>query len=62
MGSEMCIRDRNKRYTFVLDESEAWKVAVGLQRLKKGSQVRALGMNGMKEGDVGRLLSSLGWM
>jgi len=52
----------NKRYTFVLDESEAWKVAVGLQRLKKGSQVRALGMNGMKEGDVGRLLSSLGWM
>ncbi|KAK3706090.1 hypothetical protein LTR37_012917 [Vermiconidia calcicola] len=57
------IRDgENKRYCFVLDEAEAWKVAVGLARLKKGSQVRALGMNGMKEGEVKGLLGSLGWM
>ena len=52
----------NKKYTFVLDETEAWKVAVGLARLRKGSQVRALGMNGMKESEVRGLLSSLGWM
>lgn len=52
----------NKKYTFVLDEQEAWKVAVGLQRLRKGSQVRALGMSGMKEGEVKGLLTSLGWM
>lgn len=52
----------NKKYTFVLDETEAWKVAVGLARLRKGSQVRALGMNGMKESEVKGLLSHLGWM
>lgn len=52
----------NKKYTFVLDETEAWKVAVGLARLRKGSQVRALGMNGMKEAEVKGLLGSLGWM
>jgi hypothetical protein len=52
----------NKKYTFVLDETEAWKVAVGLARLRKGSQVRALGMNGMKESEVRGLLSHLGWM
>lgn len=52
----------NKKYTFVLDETEAWKVAVGLARLRKGSQVRALGMNGMKESEVRGLLSHLGWL
>jgi hypothetical protein len=52
----------NKKYTFVLDETEAWKVAVGLARLRKGSQVRALGMSGMKENEVRGLLNSLGWM
>ena len=43
-------------------EREAWKVAVGLARLRKGSQVRALGMNGMKEAEVSGLLASLGWL
>ncbi|KAK4552472.1 hypothetical protein LTR86_010315 [Recurvomyces mirabilis] len=52
----------NKRYTFVLEETEAWKVAVGLQKLKKGSQVRSLGMNGMKEGEVKGLLGGMGWL
>ncbi|GAB7358015.1 hypothetical protein MBLNU230_g0180t1 [Neophaeotheca triangularis] len=56
------VRDaENKRYTFVLEEGEAWKVALGLGRLKKGSQVRALGMNGLKEAEVVRLLGTLGW-
>jgi hypothetical protein len=52
----------NKKYTFVLEETEAWKVAVGLQKLKKGSQVRQLSMNGMKEGEVKGLLGGLGWV
>ncbi|KAK5712549.1 hypothetical protein LTR17_017930 [Elasticomyces elasticus] len=52
----------NKKYTFVLEESEAWKVAVGLQRLKKGSQVRSLSMNGMKEHEVKSLLTNMGWL
>lgn len=52
----------NKRYTFVLDETEAWKVAVGLHRLKAGSQVRALDLRGMKEAEVRRVLGGLGWV
>ncbi|KAK5173870.1 uncharacterized protein LTR77_002551 [Saxophila tyrrhenica] len=52
----------NKKYVFVLEETEAWKVAVGLARLRKGSQVRALGMSGMKEGEVRGLLGGLGWV
>ena len=54
----------NKRYTFVLEETEAWKVAVGLARLRKGSQPKVLGMGsgGMKESEVKNLLSSLGWL
>ncbi len=52
----------NKKYTFVLDESEAWKVAVGVGRLRKGSQVRSLGMTGIKDAEVRALLGSLGWM
>lgn len=51
-----------KKYVFVLREEEAWKVAVGLARLRKGSQVRALGMGGMKDAEVRGLLGSLGWM
>ncbi|KAF2772928.1 hypothetical protein EJ03DRAFT_323986 [Teratosphaeria nubilosa] len=52
----------NKRYTFVLDESESWKVAVGLQKLRKGSQVRSLGMNGMKESEAKNVLALLGYL
>lgn len=52
----------NKKYCFILEESEAWKVAVGLQRLRKGSQVRSLGMNGMKDNEVKGLLATLGFI
>ena len=52
----------NKRYIFVIEETEAWKVAVGLTRLRKGSQVRSLGMSGMREPEIKALLHSLGWM
>ena len=52
----------NKKYTFVLPEDQSWKVDVGLQKLRKGSQVRAMGMNGMKDAEVKNLLLGLGWL
>lgn len=55
------VRDvENKRYVFVVEDSEAWKVALGLQRLKKGSQVRSMASAGMKEGEVARVLNTVG--
>ncbi len=56
------IRDAdNKKYVFVIDESEAWKVAVGLQRLRRGTQVRSLGVSGMGPNEVKGILTALGW-
>lgn len=52
----------NKKYIFVLDETEGYKVAIGLGKLRKGSQVRSLGMNGLKETEVKGILMTLGWM
>jgi hypothetical protein len=57
------IRDQeNKRYLFVLDEEEAWKVAAGLQRLRKGTQARAVGVSGMSASDARSTLDLLGWL
>ncbi|RDW93326.1 uncharacterized protein DSM5745_00648 [Aspergillus mulundensis] len=56
------IRDQEgRRYVFVLQETEGWKVALGLQRLRKGSQVRALGVCGMALGETRTILSGLGY-
>jgi hypothetical protein len=56
------IRDQDgKKYLFVIGEEESWKIAVGLQRLRKGSQVRALGVSGMSAGDARSTLENLGW-
>ncbi|KAK1676780.1 hypothetical protein BDP55DRAFT_549821 [Colletotrichum godetiae] len=56
------VRDQEgKRYMFVLDEEEAWKVAVGVQRLRKGTQVRSLGVSGMSASDARNTLETLGW-
>ncbi|KAK6209723.1 hypothetical protein QIS74_11307 [Colletotrichum tabaci] len=56
------VRDQEgKRYMFVLDEEEAWKVAVGVQRLRKGTQVRSLGVSGMSASDARGTLETLGW-
>jgi hypothetical protein len=56
------IRDtNNKKYVFILDDRESWKVATGLQRLRRGSQVRALGVNAMPVNEVWRLLDSVGF-
>ncbi|KAG8630715.1 hypothetical protein KVT40_002334 [Elsinoe batatas] len=50
-----------KRYVFVLMSGEQWKVDTGLQRLRKGSQVRALGLSTMPDKEVKAILMSLGW-
>jgi hypothetical protein len=56
------IRDQEgKRYVFVLQEEEGWKVAIGLQRLRRGTQVRALGVSGMTANETKAILESRGW-
>lgn len=59
------LRDQeSKRYLFVVDEVEAWKVAVGLQRLQKGAQVRQVrnfGISGMSASEARGTLEMLGW-
>lgn len=52
----------NKRYVFVLPAEQAWKADLGLEKLRKGPQVRAMGMSGLKEGEMKALLTSLGWL
>lgn len=56
------IRDQEgKRYMFVIGEEEGWKVAVGLQRLRRGTQVRALGVAGLGGLETKNTLEMLGW-
>ncbi|KAI1495613.1 hypothetical protein F5X99DRAFT_402951 [Biscogniauxia marginata] len=56
------IRDQEgKRYLFVLGEEEGWKMAIGLQRLRKGTQVRQLGIQPMPALDSRNCLETLGW-
>ena len=57
------IRDQEgKKYVFIIPRSEGWKVAVGLQRLRRGSQVRALGVAGMPQNEAKALLENLGYI
>jgi hypothetical protein len=57
------IRDaENKRYVFVVPEEEEWKVAVGLQRLRRGPLVRSFGVSALTPSEATRLLSMLGWV
>ena len=46
---------------FVLDEREGWKLALGLQKLKKGSLVRSMAVATLKDHEVRALLNPLGW-
>jgi hypothetical protein len=56
------IRDQEgKKYVFILSQSEGWKVAVGLQKLRRGSQVRALGVAGMPMNEGKAILENLGF-
>lgn len=57
------VRDvEGKSFVFVLRNEEAWKVSVGLQRLKRGSQVRAMGVCGLPVDEAGDVLHGLGWI
>ncbi|KAF2237216.1 hypothetical protein EV356DRAFT_530328 [Viridothelium virens] len=56
------IRDpEGKKYVFILKDEESWKVALGLQRLRRGPLVRSLGSSGLGMGEARRLLGDLGW-
>ncbi|KIH90514.1 hypothetical protein SPBR_00241 [Sporothrix brasiliensis 5110] len=56
------VRDQEgKRFLFVLDQEEAWKVSKGLQRLRQGTQVRSLGVASLSNSDVRTTLAMLGW-
>jgi hypothetical protein len=56
------IRDQEgKKFVFIITEEESWKISVGLQRLRKGSLVRAFGVSGMSANDARTTLEGLGW-
>jgi hypothetical protein len=56
------LRDQDgKRYLFVVPEEDAWKVALGLQRLRRGTQVRALGVSAFTQLEAKNCLETLGW-
>ncbi|KAK2935452.1 hypothetical protein FoTM2_003394 [Fusarium oxysporum f. sp. vasinfectum] len=50
-----------KRYLFVIDESESWKVSTGLQRLRKSPLAQQLAVSGMAASDARGTLEMLGW-
>jgi hypothetical protein len=54
---------QGKRYVVVLDESEGWKVAAGLQRLRRGAQATTtkLGVSSMPSAEAKGTLDMLGW-
>ncbi|KAK7560414.1 hypothetical protein BKA81DRAFT_405367 [Phyllosticta paracitricarpa] len=55
------IRDaEGRRYVFVLSLEESWKVVLGLQKLKKGSQVRALAQTIWNPADALKVLTLCG--
>ncbi|KAA8624759.1 hypothetical protein PtrV1_00439 [Pyrenophora tritici-repentis] len=54
------IRDADgKKYVFLIDESESWKLALGLQRLRKGSQVRSMQSLQMAPNEMARVLNAV---
>ena len=56
------IRDQDgKKFVFVVTAEESWKIPLGLQRLRKGSLVRAFGVSGMSANDARTTLENLGW-
>ncbi|KAJ6788970.1 hypothetical protein PWT90_02566 [Aphanocladium album] len=56
------VRDQDgKRYLFVIDETENWKVGASLQRLRRGAQARQLGISSMTQAEAKNSLETLGW-
>lgn len=57
------LRDQEgKKYVFVLQDTEAWKVAIGLQRLRGGALVRGLGVAALPVPDCKSILGGLGYI
>lgn len=57
------VRDQEgKKYVFVIQDTEAWKVAIGLQRLRAGALVRALGVCGLPVPECKTMLTALGYV
>lgn len=56
------VRDAsNKNHVFVLAESEEWKVAAGLQKLKKGPLVRSFALSTISANETNKLMNVIGW-
>ncbi|KIV89363.1 hypothetical protein PV10_08939 [Exophiala mesophila] len=56
------IRDlEGRKFVFILSQSEGWKVAVGLQRLRRGKQVQAFGVAGLPQNEAKAILHNLGF-
>ncbi|KAF1985315.1 hypothetical protein K402DRAFT_115067 [Aulographum hederae CBS 113979] len=56
------VRDADgKKYLFVIGDDEGWKVAVGLQRLRRGAIVRSMNVHALTAADMTRILTPLGW-
>lgn len=57
------IRDQEgRKYVFVLQDTEAWKLAIGLQRLRGGALVRALGVSALPVPECKSILGGLGYI
>ncbi|KAJ5085744.1 hypothetical protein N7532_010515 [Penicillium argentinense] len=57
------IRDQEgKKFVFVLQDTEAWKLAIGLQRLRGGALVRALGVSALPVPECKSILGGLGYI
>ena len=56
------VRDaEGKNFVFIVQEEEGWKVAIGLLGLRRGTQVRTLGVSGMAVNETKAILESMGW-
>lgn len=56
------VKDQDgKRYLFVIDETEYWKVGASIQRLRRGTQARQLGVSAMTATEARTTLETLGW-
>lgn len=54
------VRDaEGRRFVFVCDEEEAWKIANAVQRLRKGSQARQLAVEGMGTAEASLIMTNL---
>jgi hypothetical protein len=54
------IRDADgRKYVFIIDDAESWKVAIGLNKLRTGSLVRSMANNMMPANEVARVFNSI---